>query len=643
MSLLRAPHETVSHDWFRSQDAGTRREVLEELAERGRDDDIELMIASLRDDNPGVQQAAVSGLVHVGGDAVVHRLVGLLREPPAIRNMAVEVIDELVLDGLESLLPVLESPDPDVRKFIVDAFGKHDDPRLIAPLLKLLKDASPNVRAATAEALGHLRARDAVAGLIRLLDDEEWVAFSAIGALAEIGDPSALGPVLALIAKGREAVTCAAIEAIPSLDQQGSALPMLVDFAASISPDLRPALIKTLVAVAERTGSDIWSRVDRNRWLGILTETLSADDPETRAAAMSALGLLGDPSSAGPILDMYACLEQPTDEVADRAVQALVGTGNIEELVKAVEREDERTGKIAIRALGVLRAAEAVPVLAQVRRTSADWDMRRLAIKALGLIGTDDALDYLDEAVEDQTGYVRREAVHLLGDCRRETSVRALFARLKVERYQEVRDEIADTLVRIGTQPVMIELVRLLQNARPEVRESGARAIGKARLPEGLDALIDAMNDPDARVRKSVVEAIGRYFDARALPPLLLALSDTDEKVRLAAVIGVAGWKTPEARKALLSQGLRDTDAWVRHRAVERVGLQRVAEAVPALAALLAAPREPGLVKRAAVAALGAIGGAEARAALLGCLAHDEPDIRNAAAQALERAEPEAR
>jgi HEAT repeat protein len=629
--------EPVSLNWLRAQDPSTRREVLGELAERGRNEDVDVLVASLKDDHPGVLDAAVSGLAKIGGDVVVQRLVKLLREPPAVRNMAVEVINQVVPAGWGALIGSLQSPDPDVRKFIIDAFGKHDDPMLIQPILPLLEDPSPNVRAAAAETLGHLRAREAVPGLIKLLTDEQWVVFSAVTALADIGDAAALEPLLQLIKQQDPAVTAVALDAIAAMDQWGRTLPLLTELADYVSPELQPSLVKTLVALTERQSSDIWSKLDRSRWLNRLTVTLQSDDLDARLAAMSALGLMGDQSAAGPILDMYACLEEASDDLADRAVQALVGVGNAQELMVAVEREDERVANIAIRALGVMRAPEAVSALGQVRRTSTDWDRRRLAVIALGLIGTDEALNHLIEAVDDETGYVRREAVHLLGDYKCEPAERALITRLKAERYQEVRTEIADTLVRIGTHSVMSELMTLLQSTRSEVREAAACAIGKAKLPEGLDALIDAMNDPDARVRRAVVEAISRYFDVRALPSLLIALSDDDDKVRLSAVIGVGRWKTPEAHQALLGQGLRDADVWVRYRSAEQLGVHRVAAAVPALSSMLSSPREPKLMKRAAIMALAGIGGPQAQAALTLCLQQDDPDIRQAAQIALQR------
>src|SRR5574341_915229 len=459
--LITADTEPPSLSWLREQDPSTRREIVGGLADLGREEDISVLVECLKDDHPGVQEAAVHGLARVGGDGVVRRLVGLLREPPAVRNMAAEIISRVVPAGWDSLLEALRSPDPDVRKFVIDAFGKHENPRLIRPILPHLDDPNPNVRAAAAETLGHLRAREAVPRLIRLLTDEQWVRFSAVTALAELGDSAALAPLLRLVGQEDRAVAYAALEAIPALDAEGIALPALMDLADSVSDDLQPALVKTLVAVTERRSSDLWAGLDRPRWLRRLRDTLQADDPEAQVAAMTALGLMGEPSAARALLDTYAAFDQPSDDVADRAVQALAGMGNAEELMAAVERGDDPPTKIAIRALGVMRASDAVSVLARVRRTSADWEQRRLAVIALGLIGTDASLELLIEAVDDETGHVRRAAVHVLGDLGSEASVRAMLARLKSERYQEVRNEIADTLVRIGTHTVVIELVRL--------------------------------------------------------------------------------------------------------------------------------------------------------------------------------------
>lgn len=624
-----------SLDWLRQQAPAVRREALEELAEQGGEDGVAVLVESLKDDHPGVQQAALTGLIRIGGGAVMARLLGLLREPPAIRNMALEVIEQIMPGALEVALPLLASPDANVRKMVIDALGKQTDRRVVQPLLRRLKDPNANVRASAAEALGHLRAREAVPELIALLQDDEWVAFSAVAALAEIGDPSALQPLLDLAQGGREALRYAALEAIAGLDREGRTVPALLALTASAEAELRPALIKALASVAQGPRSEVWASLDRTRWLAFLVDALQDRDPEVQLSAVMGLGRLGDRRGTQPILDWYRQWESPSEEEADRVVGALVGTGDVTALIAAAGGNAERLAIVAVRALGELRVREAVPALAAVRHRHGNWELRKLAVAALAQIGTDSAWDQVREAIDDPTGHVRREAVRLLGESGRLPDAMCLVERLTFERYQDVRDEIVRTLVRVGGRDVMRALVELIAHGEPAVRESAARAIGLARFEEGLSSLIDAMNDPEWRVRQAVVEAIGQYDDPRVLSPLLLALSDGHEKVRLAATLGIARVDAPQARQVLMAYCLRDTDLWVRYRAVERLGAHRVAEAVPALETILTSGREPAVLLCAAITALAHIGGERARELVSGFLHHACEEVRETAAQAL--------
>ncbi len=595
-------------------------------------------MSALQDEHPGVQQAAIDGLVQVGGPAVVARLVGLLRAPAAIRTMAVEVLQQLLPTALDAALPLVTAPDPHVRKLVVDAVGHQPDPRVVGPLVARLEDPNPNVRAAAAEALGRLRAVEAVPALTARLQDEEWVVFSALTALAEIGDAAALPAVLPLVRDGRGAVRCAAIEAVAALDRTGAAGPVLLELAAAAEPDLRPALIKALATIPEDTGAALWAALDRSVWLTILTEaSQDPSDEAVRLSAMTGLGRLGDPRGTRAVLAAYRRWARPSEEVEACAVRALVGTGDVATLLEAVRPEEEPVCALAVRALGELRAPQAVPALAAVRETSQNWELRRLAVAALAEIGTAEALDRVAEAVEDPTGHVRCEAVRRLGRAGRDADVRALFAKLTTERYQEVREAIVETLVRVAGPDRLADFVPLLAHPAPAVREAAARAIGLARLPEGLEPLRDAMNDPEWTVRQAAAAALGRFDDARAFRPLFLALADDHEQVRLAAVAGLARWDCAETRQALMTQSLSDTDAWVRFRAIERLGALGATEAAPLLARIAASAREPAWLRRGAVAALGAIGGEQARARLAELCQHERPDVREAAAAVLAR------
>jgi HEAT repeat protein len=607
---------SYSLDWLRRQQPETRREVLEELTDRGDEAAIGLLVACLSDDHPGVQQKAVNGLIRIGGDRVLRQVVGLLREPPGLRMMATEILGHVAPASVECLRPALESPDPSVRKLIIDAIGRQSGTQAGAWLLSMLSDPDANVRAAAAEALGSLHLREAVPGLVALLNDDDWVVYFAASALAEIGDESAIPALMAVISRGHTATTCAALEAVGKLDHEGRTIPALADLLTSTDRAILSALVRALVSMAKAKGAGVWSSLDRTRWLETLSEMVRDEERATRSAAVRGLGLLGNRRGTRPILSAYRAMKDPTDEETDQTIRALTETGDTDVLIKAAELDEDRVSDAAIQALGHLQCREAVNALDGIRRRSWDWRRRKVALGALAQIGTDQAFAMVCEGIEDATGYVRAEAVRLISESGRTGYVRRILTRLQSERYEDVRLEMAKALLRAGTQEVMIELVGLLRYGGAPVRETAAWAIGAVQLPEGLDPLVKTFNDPEWQVRRAVVESLSRYQDEQALHVLLVALTDDHEKVRLAATTGIASWERPEARRALLNVSRHDPDVWVRRCAIERLGNARIGEAVPHLSALAVDRSAPKLLRHAAVDALCRIGGADAEAAV---------------------------
>lgn len=171
--------------------------------------------------------------------------------------------DDLVIGWLLAL----DDADDERRLFAIEALGRSGDPRAVAPLIRVARDpgGAMHVRAASIEALGMLRhpaatdallewlARDfdertgmwaslipalgatgdrrATPLLVRALEDprDDWLAREmAARGLGELGDPTAVGPLVA---------------AVNRVDTRDAALAALVGFA-----DLRavPAFLGAL-------------------------------------------------------------------------------------------------------------------------------------------------------------------------------------------------------------------------------------------------------------------------------------------------------------------------------------------------------------------------------------------------------------
>ena len=177
---------------LQSSDAEERREAAVDLGRAGRHA-VPLLLRAMGDKDWRVRKTAVEALVAIRGESVITGLIEALKieDNAGARNSAIEALVQIGEPALEYLLPVLTTPDPDVRKFIVDILGDTRDSRAVPALIaRLADDDDENIRVAAAEALGKMRDPRAVDALLACLNRHEqgWIDYAAAEALGEIGD-----------------------------------------------------------------------------------------------------------------------------------------------------------------------------------------------------------------------------------------------------------------------------------------------------------------------------------------------------------------------------------------------------------------------------------------------------------------------
>jgi len=162
-----------------------------------------------------------------------------------------------------------------------------------------------------------------------------------------------------------------------------------------------------------------------------------------------------------------------------------------------------------------------------------------------------------------------------------------------------------------GFAGVFREIRTVLANdADPVRRARAAEAIGEFMDPHGVAYLAAALEDDDAGVRAAAVRGLGRINAPAAVNGIVQAFTDSDATVREAAVAQVLYVNTFREHEALMGL-LADESVEVRRRAALALGTFRVAEATPALQAMLSGDAEP-MVRQAAAWSLGRIGNAGA-------------------------------
>lgn len=186
-----------------------------------------------------------------------------------------------------------------------------------------------------------------------------------------------------------------------------------------------------------------------------------------------------------------------------------------------------------------------------------------------------------------------------------------------------------------GPGQVYEQTVKTLGN--PEETELrrvyAANALGEFLSSSGVTALSQAVTlDSSPAVRKAAVAGLERLNSSGARGELTVAMGDADADVRLAALHAatrINAFTDVEAVVALIG----DPSALVRRRAAETLGVMKAGDAVVGLMALTSSSDESDpKVRAAAIWALGQIGDAAARDAILDAREDDDAAVRSAAA-----------
>jgi HEAT repeat protein len=604
---------------------------------------LEQLAAAIGDASWRVRKAALELLLEAPADAILPLLVAGLRDEgnAGRRNSAMEALVRLGPAAVPALAPLVGDPDPDLRKFVVDALGNIEDAAVPALLRAALEDADENVSAAAAEFLGRRRDAAAVPALLRRLGEGGgWLTFGCLRALGEIGDPAAAPAITALL--GEPGLRKAALEALGRVGG-GPAAQHLLDALFSRDRGLRRVAALALHALAPRVGAAdaeqlaaaVGAQAD-GAFLAFLREALGQEDARLRAAATWLLGLAPG-AAAVPIL--------------------------LDALPNAAEQDQERLALVIDRL-----PASALPALIERLLDPAPAVRLRLA-EALGRRGCREAVPDLMTLLKDQTGHVRAAAATALGRIGEPAAVAAL-AGLLGDPFPDVRAAGMDAIVAVGgadeaRRGLVLALlepgfsaadaglaaaaVRIagrlgggglagrialaLRDDRGEVRRAAVEALGGIGGPAAIEALRVALTDEDVEVRREAVQRLGATGDAAALPLLVPMLLDDDLWVRVRTVQALGGIAHPEAWRILLAAAETDPPGPRRLAAVRALGAGKVPGSLPVLTALAgAADRETAM---AAIEALGAIGDPGALDVLLGRLADPAWGLRAVAVRAL--------
>jgi len=379
---------------LKSSNAATRAAAASRLAETSEITAVPSLIRALEDEDAGVRLGVIRALAGRHHPAAAEPLAAALvkrseearsRRPdqdPASRTAEYEALagalGALGNAALPPLLRLVDSEDPEARRWVAHALGLIRNPEASNPLVKMLDDSRSEVRKAAALALGSIGSPGALEPLLKSAGSRDpETRRAAVAALGRLGSPAAVPKLIAVLEDPNEPLQLAAVEALGRIGgfEAGRGLRTAIDGgrkrvqeaagAALQSLALSPASPAERAEVAVLMGDFAAARQLGAAAAGALVGSLASRDAGRRRQSVAALGELRLAETQGPLLQ---ALRDYDPAVRQAAADALAGFGPaaVAALAALLSHHDPTVQVLASRALGAIGDARAAGQLAAV-------------------------------------------------------------------------------------------------------------------------------------------------------------------------------------------------------------------------------------------------------------------------------------
>ncbi len=325
-----------------------------------------------------------------------------------------------------------------------------------------------------------------------------------------------------------------------------------------------------------------------------------------------------------------ADISQPGDK---DAIKALRGLAAREAELNAIV---PYAGAVILTKLAGLRDAQARKVLYSVLE-STDEGARLAAAEGLARLGDDGGKTVLEEVLANQASPNRLVGAVALIPLGGYGGFDLISAKLD-DKDPETRRLAARALGDIGERKSLAPLIARLTDPSWSARIAAAAAIlaivgldPQVLAQASIDWTRSALGSQDWAVRQAAAGVLGDMPEPAAMPLLAQAIADPEPRVRLAASRSAGRMKGADAATQVARAARAEQDPQVKEQQVRALGAIGHAAARDALVELVA---EPGRVGVFAAGSLIAVGDLSGQARLDQAVLDRSPDIRLAAMQA---------
>ncbi|MFO7945784.1 MAG: HEAT repeat domain-containing protein [Armatimonadota bacterium] len=623
--------------------------------------DARTLSEALQDQPRWVQQKAVSSIAYLGTSQAWYQLLTawyLLDAP--VQEQASSLLTTMGNSAIPTLIEALKAKDANTRKGVAPILINIGEP-VIPYVLPLMDAWDDYIRTGAAVVLGGLGelASDPVIAVIKRggpdaasgQTDEEYLRERE----------TAQDALRRMKATAFEPIADQLLTDADSADVRGIGATLLgaiadQTVATSIAPE---DALKALPPLVDRLQNDpAWS-VRRKAAVSVgllgpvargegavspVIQTLQdpSEHPEVRSACAEALGRFGDPSAAGPLVNVMMNSYQGLEE---QIVLALIrlGKSSVAPLAQAVRSGDPQVRLMAVQALAGIPGPEAIEPLTvalqmragegtgeQETGATTAADVRRAAAEALGNRSEQALTQRADVAVEPLVNalyaedwhvyYAARDALGKCGDAAIQpllgamdsSDVRAahMAQQALVDIGPDAVPALVDALLAADTKPRLanwasVALGELGYDAiepvadvatdtsrSTAVRVAAIQALGETRSADAIDAVNDAYQSGNRALKIAAMNAIQTIGMEGGTPTLMDGLQATSDRVADRAMQILLRWPHVDLDnvKELLDAERQD----LQYRAAVVLAFQETAATSMALAAAGAAPEAQG-------------------------------------------------
>lgn len=364
-----------------------------------------------------------------------------------------------------------------------------------------------------------------------------------------------------------------ALAAMP--DQAATVIPILIrvfaDNSRSGNMDQDPYMRHTTVANVSGLASAAVANMGQ---AAIEPLTLALRDPNARlrAVAVQTLGKIPSPQVLPALIDAMRDDVWDVEQAATAALSQRKDPERVDLLLTAAKDKSDRVRCHAVQLLGQIPDPKLVdPMIEALKDTSAET--RRAAAMALARLKEKRGAPPLVPLLADDNMPVRIAAMEGLIFLSDPSTVDPLLAVVKEKKDIDVAANAARVLGRLKDPKAVEPLINLLSAEEPRARLAAADALGRLGDARAAEPLANAMLDENWEVQRAAGTALAGIKDPKAIAPLIAVLKKGPPRAKSYAAQLLAAHKGTEVVEAL-REAMNDPDIGVRAQArqsLERV------------------------------------------------------------------------